>query len=189
MPATLVSNANNGLRTSPHARVTLNSRYRLVNRWREKRRRSNLSSSKLEPQSGEGLLRVSMHRRGRGIWSGVTGAVSGSSGRMRSRCHVRVSAFNRRIRGKVLERRPAADNFKLVAKHLSYTLRPANASGRRSIGRMYREMCWKWPCQGLERRVNRSAPGSSRDRMLLDVSKRGSERDSGMGSGRGCKVR
>lgn len=141
MPATLVSNANNGLRTSPHARVTLNSRYRLVNRWREKRRRSNLSSSKLEPQSGEGLLRVSMHRRGRGIWSGVTGAVSGSSGRMRSRCHVRVSAFNRRIRGKVLERRPAADNFKLVAKHLLYTLRPANASGRRSIGRMYREMC------------------------------------------------
>lgn len=69
-----------------------------------------------------------------------------------------------------------ADKFKLVPKHLSHTLRPANASGRRSIGWIYREMRWKRPCQGLERRVNRSAPGSSRDRMLLDVSKRGSER-------------
>lgn len=38
---------------------------------------------------------------------------------------------------------------------------------------MYREACWKRPCWGLERRVNRLAPSCSR--TLLDVSKLGSE--------------
>lgn len=163
VPPTLVSNANNGVggnartnRSTPHARVALNSRgpgYRLVNRCGGGRggereatgegKRRSCVELKLEPRAvdrvgGGERLSLSMHRRGRGsgIWSGVRvtsgGAVSASSARMRSRCRVRVSVFNRRIRtisgamraAKSLKgAAPAADNFKLVPKHLSYTLR------------------------------------------------------------------
>lgn len=76
-------------------------------------------------EGGGGGESVSMHRRPERFLVHPVG---------RSRCHVRVSAFNRRIRtisgatlADKLLKRSGADNFKLVPKHLSRSrlMRPA----------------------------------------------------------------
>lgn len=131
VPATLVSNANNGVRSKCSSPSVLTLEllsirgYRLVNRCSvvvvegeaTGKRRSKLSSRSWNhelSEEGRRSPRIDASTWPRDlVRSRVTGgAVSGSSGRMRSRCHVRVSAFNRRIRtvsgamrgGKVLER-------------------------------------------------------------------------------------